>query len=1280
MTVGNAMVTELEHPNAHIKSPIPKDNTRNSLERSKQERYGLIPLNKKFLFPRCLVVAFCWPSILWSLNLMSNGIKFMLYMCDISDSEQEEITACYPSVTILSLQECKRYISMSDTFLIGQGDVTQLWRFWLMVGRTNLVHTILFCSFNRMKQNQFCGFNVKWTRFKHKKLGGLTNSQFLIGISADVWKEELYASISNLDLVRTLMDIIDQGQIGSPVEKPNLGSLDIWDVKNDSSFSIYPSYRSSTGWVERSLTFSEKALCLDMNELTTTHIQSSSMNCVMSLIESGNLYPGKLGQVVASWMMSLWSVNIKNQLNDSKEVGLDHVKNEVRSPGADDAYLKFEQDYLESYGQKAAKNDNDAVPVELWDRAILRDKFTWLEYSPKVKAALKIIRNEIAFKWYLRMLRRSLFNYLRLTYGKNWWELLLLKNRTSRKRKFEEFKIGNLQKDLLVSADALTRAARSSWWEWRDGSTCFFWRWPKEIRKFVRDGYPVHVETALPVYRQRQVFHLKEKEMNQLSKKINKVLDRRYLETGYVHSLINYFAVPKGKDDIRIVYDGTKCGLNDCVWAPNFFLPSVDSLLMYTSTSTWFADLDLGEMFLNYFIDSKLRPYCGVDISKLAQVDEVNHKWVRWNRTLMGFRSSPYIACKLFGWTLDVVKGDRLDVENPFRWNRININLPGSDGYNPTKPWIAKQWNDQEASDSKAYMDDGRTHGSNERITRKATRRVASITQYLGQQNADRKSRPPSKKPGPWCGAFLTVQDDSVYVYVSQEKWEKAKSYVKSWLVQIKKDPKNSTLDFKNLERGRGFLVYLSRTYPATTPFLKGIHLTLDSWRDGRDSDGWKLSKKKRKLNEAIISEPDEFEDSYFGKGEDDEVHETTLNGNKPPKNVYPVTRLLQDLEVLNDFFAPEEPPYRFVRGGKVTLVKYGFGDASKSGFGSTIQTQDGIAFRYGTWSTSVQEESSNFRELENLAESLEMEGNLDKLQGCEVFLLTDNSTAELAFFKGTSSSPKLLEIIIRLRRLEMHCGCKINFIHVAGSRMIAQGTDGLSRGDLGEGVMKGSSMLSFVPLHLSSLTRSDQLLNWSKSWIEPSLRKQENLEVLSEADWFWRAHDIVGGSVNADGIWIPKFKSGIFLWVPPPAAGQFAIEELRAARNKRTESLHIFLIPRLFTPLWKRQLARISDLLFELPFVEGVWEKHTQHEPLTLAFVFPFLRHSPWRLRRANTFLELGRILPRLWKEGKIPPGTLLCKLLSFARNLETMPQDMVCRMLRSARSCGFLYSEATE
>ena len=213
------------------------------------------------------------------------------------------------------------------------------------------------------------------------------------------------------------------------------------------------------------------------------------------------------------------------------------------------------------------------------------------------------------------------------------------------------------------------------------------------------------------------------------------------------------------------------------------------------------------------------------------------------------------------------------------------------------------------------------------------------------------------------------------------------------------------------------------------------------------------------------------------------------------------VPRLHSDLLVLGDFFIPKEPPLRFIRGKQIFVARYGFGDASKSGFGSTFETENGISYCYGTWNTDGESQTSNFRELENLAQSLEREVSSELMKGAEVFIFTDNSTAEGAFFKGTSSSKTLFEIVLRLRKLEFQSKIKIYFIHVAGTRMISQGTDGLSRGDLREGVMRGAGMLSFVPLHLSAVERSESLKSWVTSWMSPSLSKNESIEFLNEVD-----------------------------------------------------------------------------------------------------------------------------------------------------------------------------------
>ena len=176
-----------------------------------------------------------------------------------------------------------------------------------------------------------------------------------------------------------------------------------------------------------------------------------------------------------------------------------------------------------------------------------------------------------------------------------------------------------LFKDRKVGQDALTRLAESSWWQWDKGSTLFFWRWPSRHRRAIRDGTKLFVKKELlPHYFKRQMWPADMSHRSKMEEKLGKVRERGYVMPGEVQSLTGFFAVPKGDDDIRIVYDATACGLNAALWAPNFALPTIDSVLQNADSSTWFSDIDLGEMFLNYFLDEDLRSYAGVDLRELG--------------------------------------------------------------------------------------------------------------------------------------------------------------------------------------------------------------------------------------------------------------------------------------------------------------------------------------------------------------------------------------------------------------------------------------------------------------------------------------------------------------------------------------------------------------------------------------------------------------------------------------------------------------------------------------
>ena len=89
---------------------------------------------------------------------------------------------------------------------------------------------------------------------------------------------------------------------------------------------------------------------------------------------------------------------------------------------------------------------------------------------------------------------------------------------------------------------------------------------------------------------------------------------------------------------------------------------------------------------------------------------------------------------------------------------------------------------------------------------------------------------------------MVETVDGKVVLLVSQKKWDRGKAIVKRVQDELRL---KGCLDFKQLERDRGFLIYLSRTYKSMCPYLEGIHQTLDSRREGRDEDGWKLTRRE---------------------------------------------------------------------------------------------------------------------------------------------------------------------------------------------------------------------------------------------------------------------------------------------------------------------------------------------------------------------------------------------------------------------------------------------------
>ena len=265
---------------------------------------------------------------------------------------------------------------------------------------------------------------------------------------------------------------------------------------------------------------------------------------------------------------------------------------------------------------------------------------------------------------------------------------------------------------------------RSTWWEWTSGSASLFWRWngPEQVHA-ARDGMHIFVRSALP--RSRRVgkpprFDMDTRKM--VAAKVSAMVSKSYLEEGFVRTALHYFAVPKGDSDIRMVFDGTSCGLNDSLWSPNFFLPTSRNAAEMLSFGSWMADVDFGEFFPNFFADERVRKHSGVDTAPFSPFvltssnpgHDLKFMGLRWSRLFMGMKPSPYNAVRFYYWGEEFAKGNLRNSANPFGYDEVILNLPGMNSYDPTKPKILKFNSSRRtiAGDVVTFVDDVRIIGS----------------------------------------------------------------------------------------------------------------------------------------------------------------------------------------------------------------------------------------------------------------------------------------------------------------------------------------------------------------------------------------------------------------------------------------------------------------------------------------------------------------------------------------------------------------------------------------
>jgi hypothetical protein len=155
--------------------------------------------------------------------------------------------------------------------------------------------------------------------------------------------------------------------------------------------------------------------------------------------------------------------------------------------------------------------------------------------------------------------------------------------------------------------------------------------------------------------------------------------------------------------------------------------------------------------------------------------------------------------------------------------------------------------------------------------------------------------------------------------------------------------------------------------------------------------------------------------------------------------------------------------------------------------------------------------------------------------------------------------------------------------------------------------------MLSFIDLARTAIERHPDLLNYVKSWVDPILGTSK---VLTAGEWFQEGHGIMGGEEGSKGIWMSSHAADgkAYIWLPPSVIADVTLEECAKAIHKRTDAYHVFLIPRLYSPLWLRMFYKVLDFVFKLPPGSRHWSS-PMHKPLFVGISLPLLTRNPWSL-----------------------------------------------------------------
>jgi hypothetical protein len=606
---------------------------------------------------------------------------------------------------------------------------------------------------------------------------------------------------------------------------------------------------------------------------------------------------------------------------------------------------------------------------------------------------------------------------------------------------------------------------------------------------------------------------------------------------------------PNQPGEKRCIADCKRGGQNKCSGKDPVYLVRSEDILPHLYEGGWSAVADASKHFHNFKTRPEEQPYLGC-------IHPITGEEFVYGGLPMGAANSPAIACRIGNSSLRQLRensttysgeirentwraqlnGERIEP----RWGHGRVEI-GSDGVP-----IALVW---------GMVDDFLIHAPTKHKCFKAFSEFMDHTVRLGFICQKAKTSPPAQEQK-FCG-MLYDTNKVPCVRVVQSKVSRSTATIKYTIRQsLRGDLSRLTL---------AVTTGLLQSLVDATPQRIGQTYLRELYNELHDLDMWG---KALYYTDVILS-----------------------------------AKALADLEWWLAFLQINSGnKSRTATSGSLSVT---FGDGSGTGTGGTLETvcHDGETLPelepwMGVWAPHVHVFDSNWKEARTLLWTLERlynGPNRDRVRGATLFYFTDNLVTYYVVQNGSSGSAKLHHLVRALKRMELLLECRVEVIHVPGSLMIVQGTDGLSRGLSMAQTRHPTSSVAIAAQVLNAVPFSSELGCWLLRRVGlPWWHQYYHLDTTSP----WSFDHIFGH---------------LSIWTPSPETARQALRAfLDIWVEGATTTSAIFIIPRVMQRDWGFLSKHVHEIALVYPHDLPSSCAIRSHVPFIVLHVPPYVRSLP--------------------------------------------------------------------